>query len=684
MHLKSLHIKNFRALEEIDIDFERPVSVIVGPNAIGKTTLLEAVRLVKALAAPRTQNEPTQSLLALGAVTPYNPQGLIGEAIARDPSRPVEIRCRYEFVTGELDSLERAVPRMATDFALRSTGQSVQNPNFNIAFLSSESGKTLLKRMEGEIRAKLETIKSSKQECRLDVTIDPASGRLSSADTLGGAFFAFLDGQNSPNRTLFSYFPADRALPSGEQPVQLGGADAVQQIESHVSQPQLKYSRLKNTIFGAVVTSQTEREELTAEFQRIFGGILKGRKLVDVGINQHGLLSITVQDIETGRIFNIDGMSSGEKGLLLTFLLIGRSVADGGIILVDEPELHLNPAVCKDLLGFLVDNYVVRKNLQAIICSHSPEILAGAFDKDECCLYHLVSEKILSKVRYKDEQEIADALNKLGTSESEGLLYKATIFVEGEDDVRLLEIGFDDLLRRHKVKDLGGRREVEKQIMQLQSAERSGTRLSPRYFIFDLDGIPTGLKDSEAVKVLQWDRRNLENYLIDIDVVTDFLKDPDVLKNPLANQGEVSKLLRELAMSQIDEFIARQVYASYQFEDPGLRTGELRGKNIREIAEVFFRRINEIKGQVCSLEEATWYKSFIEECEAQRQNVTPVWEAGWVEVCDGKRLFTELIQSRQFKMSLSRFKQRVMLQMRSRRTANWRDIESLLKRLVGG
>jgi recombinational DNA repair ATPase RecF len=57
MHLKSLHIKNFRALEEIDIDFERPVSVIVGPNAIGKTTLLEAVRLVKALAAPRTQNE---------------------------------------------------------------------------------------------------------------------------------------------------------------------------------------------------------------------------------------------------------------------------------------------------------------------------------------------------------------------------------------------------------------------------------------------------------------------------------------------------------------------------------------------------------------------------------------------------------------------------------------------------
>ncbi|HEX4427260.1 MAG TPA: AAA family ATPase, partial [Terriglobales bacterium] len=445
MHLKSLHVKNFRALEEIDVDFESPVSVIVGPNAIGKTTLLEAIRLLKAFVAARTQTETSQSLIALGAIAPHNPQTLIVEAIARDVTRPIEIRCRYRFVGTEFNTLEQGVPRIATDLVLKSNGQNPQNSTFNIAFLSSDAGKLMLKTSEEQIRRKLEEVGAGTQECRLDLSIDPVSGRVNSSDPLGAAFFSFLDSQCSPNQTLFSYFPADRALPSGEPPVQLGSADAAQQVESHVAQPQLKYQRLKNTIFNAQVSGTVEREELGKEFQRIFGGILKGRKLIDVGVNRYGMLSIRVQDTETNRIFNIDGMSSGEKGLLLTFLLIGRSVVDGGIILLDEPELHLNPAVCKDLLAFLVDNYVVRKNLQAIICSHSPEILAGAFDKDECSLYHLVSERVLSKVRYKDEQEISDALHRLGTSESEGLLYKATIFVEGEDDVSLLEAGFGDL-----------------------------------------------------------------------------------------------------------------------------------------------------------------------------------------------------------------------------------------------
>ncbi|MGC2172455.1 MAG: AAA family ATPase [Candidatus Sulfotelmatobacter sp.] len=682
MRLKSLHVRNFRALEEIDVDFESSVSVIVGPNAIGKTTLLEAIRLVKAFVAPRTATETNQALLAIGAVANYNPQRLILEAIARDPSRRVDIRCHYQLSSEELKVLELAVPRIATDVVLKSTGQNVQNQSFSIAFLSSTPGKALFNKAEEDIRKRLDDIRSGKQECLLDLSLDPVSGRANSADPLGGIFFAFLDSQNNPNETLFSYFPADRALPSGEQPVQLGGADAAQQIESHAAQPQLKYARLKNTIYSAMLTSELERQEIKKEFARIFGGILKGRQLVEVGINKYGLLSIMVQDTETNRIFSIDGMSSGEKGLLLTFLLIGRSVVDGGIILFDEPELHLNPAVCKDLLAFLVDNYVLRKNLQAIICSHSPEVLAGAFDKDECSLYHLVSEKVLSKVRYKDEQEISDALRRLGTSESEGLLYKATLFVEGEDDVILLEVGFGDILRRYKVKDLGGRREVEKQIIQLQAAERSGTKLSSRYFIFDLDEIPTGLKDSEAVKVLQWDRRNLENYLIDIDVLTDLLKDPDIVRTPLANQGEVSKLLRELAMSQISEFTARQVYATYQFDDPGLRASDLRGKASGEIADVLFARISSVQKQVCSLVESTWKEKFLGSCEVLRPDTTAIWEARWIEVCDGKRLFAELFQRIQFKISLPRFKRRIMLEMRSRRTANWRSIESLLKRLV--
>jgi predicted ATPase len=681
MRLRNIHIKNFRALEEINVDFESPVNVIVGPNAIGKTTILEAIRLVKATVAPRSQSETTQALFALGASLPYNPQRLIPTALARDQQTEVEIRCRYHLNPKELETVTGSVHEIATEFVLSSAGQQF-SPNLGIVFLSSPQGRAALSAAEAQLKGVLEDVRIGKRDLFLDFKFSPVSARFDSSDPIGGMIFSFLDSRCRPSQSVFSYFPADRAMPPGEPPVQLGAADAAQQIESHASQPQLKYSRMKNTIFSAVVASQTERDDLTKDFERIFNGILKGRKLVAVGVNQFGLLSSMVQDVETGRTFELDGMSSGEKGLILTFLLIGRSIVDGGIILLDEPELHLNPAVCKDLLSFLIDNYVLRKDLQVIVCSHSPEILAGAFEKQECSLYHLVSEKVISKVHYKDEDEISQALSKLGTSESEGLLYKATVFVEGSEDVDLLEVGFGDLLRRHKVKDLGGRREVEKEIAQLQALERKGTKLSARYFIFDRDDLPTLLANSETVKVLQWDRRCLENYLIDFDILTDLLKDPDIVKEPFPNQGEVSRVLRELAISQVDEVVARKIYHDYRFDDLGLRTSEIRGKNLEQIANALSTRIATVADQIGSINAAEWKAEFLAKCREAREQEILVWEARWQEVCNGKRLFSDLVRRVVFKISLPKFKKRVMLGIRSVPTANWRAIESLLKGLI--
>ncbi|MDE2463579.1 MAG: AAA family ATPase, partial [Alphaproteobacteria bacterium] len=45
MHLKRLRVTNFRALDDIDVTLDTRVSVIIGPNAVGKTTVLEAIRL---------------------------------------------------------------------------------------------------------------------------------------------------------------------------------------------------------------------------------------------------------------------------------------------------------------------------------------------------------------------------------------------------------------------------------------------------------------------------------------------------------------------------------------------------------------------------------------------------------------------------------------------------------------
>ncbi|VWB69782.1 DNA replication and repair protein RecF [Burkholderia lata] len=683
MHLRSLKIVNFRAIKHVEVEFDSQVNVIVGPNAIGKTTILEAIRLTKAMLAPRTQSESNQALFALGAASPHVPNRMKMSAIAQDELQPIVISCRYKFTVDEVGWLKGQIQQIATSVVQARMGQSFAFPGALISFLSSPQGKSELEKAATEITDELTKIDASDRQALLELTITPGVGPTSTGSQLAPIFLSILENRNSPSQTIFSYFPADRALPAGEQPVQLGSADSNQQLEAHNSQPQLKYTRLKNTIFSAIVMSDADRSKLFEEFNRIFSGVLWGRNIKGVGVNEIGLLSITIED-ESGRQFDLDGMSSGEKGLILTFLLIERTVIEGGLILLDEPELHLNPAVSKELLPFIVDQYARRKNLQLIICSHSPEILAGAFDRDECSLYSLQSGSMLTKVRRQDQDVISSALRLLGTSESEELLFKGIIFVEGADDVLMLETGFGDMLRRLKIKDLGGRIEVERQIELLQSTEKDVPSTSKRYFIFDKDDAPSTLKSTSGVKVLQWDRRCLENYLLDMDAISDLLMDVDVIKEPFSSMGEVNQFLKSLAFSQLTERVAREVYTACAFGDVGLRVGDVRGKEIPDIASGLAHRVSAMKHSLSSWSESEWKLEFETVCAKREQELRAIWGIKWREDCDGKRLFRDIGASGRLRMNVRNFKKRVVTQMRNSQSENWRSIKSLLATLTDG
>lgn len=653
MHLTSIKIKNFRALEDIHAEFTSSVNVIVGPNAAGKTTVLEAVRLLKALLAPRMPNEAAAVLQSLGASSPHLPNRFRIQAIAREPEKDVLIGCRFLLGESELEALTNSADAISRAIVQGQLGQNFSAPEALVAFLASQQGKGMLEAARAGVVAALAKVKSTRR-CYLELTLSPTAGITASSDPMEMQFVAFLERRLPPYKTSFTYFPADRALPAGEQGVQLGGPDAAQQLESYNSQPQLKFNRLKNTIFSASIIGddRTSPDALRGQFSSIFDGILKGRRLSSFGVNEIGLLTVLIEDTETGRVFDLDGMSSGEKGLILTFLLIARSVEQDGMILLDEPELHLNPAVCKDLLSYLIEQYVIPRNLQVLVCSHSPEILAGAFDNERCALYHLISSTTLSKVRPQDELTLNDALRRLGSNESENLLYRGVIFVEGPDDIALLDAGFSSLLRRYKLKQATGRKEVEKAIKKIQAAEQAGSMAQPTYFVFDRDEEPTHLTSSTSAKVLQWKRRCLENYLIDLDSISDLLMDAEVVRTPYTNQGEVSRLLRELAFQQLEEVAARRVYGRYQFAGLGMRKDDVSGHSIGETADVLIGRIEQVKQQVADIDPTQWKQNFLTAVEREKHELQAVWETSWMTDCDGKRLLEDLSKRVQLAISV--------------------------------
>jgi predicted ATPase len=677
MRFTKLRIKNFRALADIEANFAPGCNVIVGPNAVGKTTLLDAIRLAKAILAPRTQNEPNQVLFALGAMSPHAPTLFDASALTNNRDSEIEVRCGIEFDENELALLERpeSAILMATQLMLSRMGRPFAPPTETFGLFSNPQGQAVIQENSQVLQGLVAEIRKGNRKTELAIKINPKTGQVQSPDPEGAIMVAFLDRRLPPMKTTFSYFPADRAIPAQEQPVQIGPGDANNQLESHSSQPQLKYSRLKNTIFNAEVSGKGAEQR--QQFANIFTRVLRGRTLGEVKVSEQAKLSIEVRDDERNRTFSIDAMSSGEKGLILTCLLIAQTMEKGGVVLLDEPELHLNPAVCKDVLNFLAEEYANPQQLQMIICSHSPEILSVAFERGDCELYHLVTGEELAPVRKQDLEEVGQAFKKLGASQNEGLLYRGTVFVEGEDDSEILRAGFKTAFDRYIFRELGGRKNVEMEVQLLQAEEKLGRNPFKTMFILDNDGNPTGLKSSSNVRVLQWDRRCLENYLLDLDVLTDLSKDSNLSKQPITNIAALKKTLKDLAMQQLSEIVFWSRYNEL-FADNPLKQREVHGKSYIELAQLASERAAAMKSRFEANLDESWRAEFVRDCQTKEGALETIWDDKWAVLCDGKRLIRDFHEKVGFKENLVRLKLRIIKGMEAERTELWKETEQKL------
>ncbi|MDK4737795.1 AAA family ATPase [Rhizobium sp. CNPSo 3464] len=683
MYVSHIGIKNFRALSDINVDLSPHINVIVGPNGVGKTTILQAVRLAKALAAPRTQNEAAQVLISLSAASPHFPQRLFLDGLARDHSQIVEIRTTYTLTAEEIAGCESSILPITQNFVAARLGLNFANPAQLLQFMQSPEGVETSKRVSEDLRNLFRRLKTD-PTLLVGISFQPATGELRVIDPIAGVVLAFLDQRLPPSQSIFSYFPADRALPVGETNLQLGGPDAQQQLEMHNSQPQLKYQRLKNLIINAMVLEGTEDGTNTVkqEFETIFTELLKGRRIESIRVNDLGLLSVMTRELTTERLIELDSLSSGEKNIALTFLIVAKSLAPHGIALFDEPELHLNPAVSRDLLTFMLRQYSKPRGVQFLMCSHSPEILSGAFSNDECALLHLKSPTDITRVSKAARHEYAEALNRLGTSVSESLLYQGTILVEGTTDVRFLEIAFPDYARRFKIKDRGGRREVEKTISELQSLEIQGQKVAPIYLIFDRDEEITTLKSSNAVRVLQWKRRSIENYMMGADVLSEILRNEDLTKNTIESAGEVNNLVREIAFEQLDAIVAREVYNSYGFQNSSLQKDDLAESGSDAIATKLSERWVAARASMPEISPVEWKIEFLHKCSRRRDELRLQWDAKWRELCDGKKLLSDLYRRLQLKRSEANFYDVIARTMRDLESEDWAIVRGQLEELI--
>jgi len=75
----------------------------------------------------------------------------------------------------------------------------------------------------------------------------------------------------------------------------------------------------------------------------------------------------------TGTLLTVDRLSAGERSALINLAMVLRWLGPGGIVLLDEPELHQHLSLMGGSIAVL-EEVVTRGGGQLIVASHAPEV----------------------------------------------------------------------------------------------------------------------------------------------------------------------------------------------------------------------------------------------------------------------------------------------------------------------
>ena len=134
---------------------------------------------------------------------------------------------------------------------------------------------------------------------------------------------------------------------------------------------------------------------------------------------------------------NFDGLSEGEKKMILIECITQILGDENSLVLLDEPDAHTHIARKKDLLE-AIETF----EGQTILTTHSPVFVNDIYKHHKDCLFHIENGKIISS-------QYINALTQLSAGEIDYingtivLSSKRLLITEGPNDKRYLEKALD-------------------------------------------------------------------------------------------------------------------------------------------------------------------------------------------------------------------------------------------------
>ena len=352
MKLKSITLKNFKGIEELNIVLNEKTTVIFGINGVGKSTILRAIDLLYANIISRLVGSGKKRSAELNY-----------EDISYGKSK-ASIEAVFSFEDGTEMKYSRSIDRAV-------------GKKHNISGL-----KKLINKFEGSYLVK-------------------------GHDDGNGNWIIDVDKKNMP---IFVNYGVNRIVldvpvrASKEEFAKLDAFDKA--IESTIDFRNLfKWFRNQEDIENqAKVRENSEYEDKNlSAVKKAMLAMLDGFE--DIHIDRKPLAMKVKKD---GKFLTINQLSDGEKCTIALFGDLARRMAlanperenplEGtGVVLIDELELHMHTSWQRKVLSVLKNTF---PNIQFIITTHSPQIL-GEVDDTLNLLYMFREGKKISLKSYK-------------------------------------------------------------------------------------------------------------------------------------------------------------------------------------------------------------------------------------------------------------------------------------------
>lgn len=360
---------------------------------------------------------------------------------------------------------------------------------------------------------------------------------------------------------------------------------------------------LRNLCLSVARTSEEDWTHIVALMQRLFH-----IKLGKPKETSRGSITLAYSQINVKEALDISSAGRGMLQMLLVFAYLYSH--KGGVLLVDEPDAHLEILRQKQVYVLLRD-IATKNGSQVVMVTHSEQILDEALDRNLTLLLEGTADDLAEKKDIRNSLKHFGAEHYVRARERGYVLY-----VEGGTDVDMLRAlavrlghraaeNWDERINTFYVQNNYPLQDADAELERVEG----GFGILPRDHFNGLRGL---LPDLRGLAVLDNDGQNRQDRVegnLDIRYwrryeTENYFVTPDLLRNFARNQYPTDDLFNQQAQTAIDDALASVVslrvfggvtedYAEWQRSTPTaarlIWEAKTERRKLSAIAEEFFR-----------------------------------------------------------------------------------------------